>query len=236
MGLNFIFDSKSIAFCGIAKNPKSAGRKILENLISSGYLGKIFIVNPGAKKISHFVSYRQISDIASAIDLALIFSPESEIVEILTQCGEKKIKNVIIFSDITGDFYQSSLKNKIIKIAAKNQISTVGPGAGGIIDTKKMLQICPDKIKIKPGPISVINSSDSKNQFLFNLLLSEKIRLAKYLNLGRAWDIDLAKSLNFLENDKNTKLVMIWLDKNELSEYEITAFQKLVLKKPVIVF
>lgn len=232
MSLNFIFEPKSIAFCGISKDKKSTGRKILENLLNYGYLGRIFIINAKARKISHFISYSNILAIPAQIDIALIFNPIKDLPQILKQLGQKRVPTAIIFSDLG----QDKLKNTILKIAENYEIKILGPNCSGIINPQNKLQLVAQKNNIETGNIGIINSDPTSFQFLLDLAQTKNIKIAKFLDLGNAWDINLAQSVNYLEKDKSTKIILIWLAKNTLSEKEIYTLQKAALRKPIIVF
>ena len=46
-----LFEPRSIAIIGTSTNPKKVGYKILNNIVSVGFSGKIYPINPSAEEI-----------------------------------------------------------------------------------------------------------------------------------------------------------------------------------------
>jgi len=49
--LERIFNPRSIAIIGVSSTPGKAGRLVLENLLTQGFDGRIFPVNPNLREI-----------------------------------------------------------------------------------------------------------------------------------------------------------------------------------------
>jgi acyl-CoA synthetase (NDP forming) len=72
LNLKALFEPKSVAVVGASTRVGSVGSDILNNLIESGYKGKIYPVNPKAKRLSGLKCYQSLSQIKGKIDLVLI--------------------------------------------------------------------------------------------------------------------------------------------------------------------
>jgi len=236
--LNKLFNPQAIVFIDISLNKKDYSRKILENLISSGYLGRIFVVNDKAKKISKFLSYKNVLQIPSQIDLALIFSEVENIPKVLEECAEKKISQVIIFSDwdkIKNPLNQNYHQEKIIQKAQELGISLLGINSQGIINFEKKLNLTPHKNKIPEGEIGFINF-ECDLEFINNQIFQYNLGISKIINLGKSFGIKLGDVLNFLEQDKKTKIISLFYNDEKISELDLMTIKRISLKKPVVIF
>ena len=82
-------------------------------------------------------SYPSLADVPDGIDLAVVVVPSKNVLEVIGQCGEKKISSAII---ITAGFKESGvdgakLEHELVSRAAKAGVKFVGTNCLGIIDT-----------------------------------------------------------------------------------------------------
>ena len=84
MSLLRMFNPKSVAVIGASRDAKSVGYGILKNLAlgcvlrcryCSPFLGRVYPVNPFADEILGIKCHEKVTDIAEAIDLAIIATP-----------------------------------------------------------------------------------------------------------------------------------------------------------------
>src|SRR3989338_5748936 len=107
MGLESLFNPKSVAVIGASRDPKKVGHGVLKNLLDGcvlkqnfcrPFLGKIYAVNPNSKKILGIRTVAKVSDIKDNIDLAIICVPAARTMEVMKRCAAKKVKNAIVIS------------------------------------------------------------------------------------------------------------------------------------------
>ena len=69
------FQPKSIAFVGATADESKLGGRRFRSLVEGNFKGEIFPVNPGAKSIRGIPAFRNLREIPSAVDLAVIVVP-----------------------------------------------------------------------------------------------------------------------------------------------------------------
>jgi acyl-CoA synthetase (NDP forming) len=69
--LDPFFKPKSAAIVGASSDPKKPGHTALKNLVSMGYRGKVFPVNPREDSILGFRCYKSMLDIPEPVCLYL---------------------------------------------------------------------------------------------------------------------------------------------------------------------
>ena len=85
--LNPLFSPKSIAMFGASERVNSVGEVVFKNLISSGFKGSIYPINPKHEKIQGQKAYKTIEAIGKPVDLAVVATPAKTIPAIVEACG-----------------------------------------------------------------------------------------------------------------------------------------------------
>src|SRR3989344_3094365 len=141
-----LFEPLSIAVIGASATPGKVGHDILKNLLTEGYNGEVYPVNPKGGEILGKKAYSSVKEIKGDIDLAVIVVPAKLVPGVLKECVEKKIQNVVIISAgfaETGTEEGKKLEEQIKAIAVDQQIANsqspitlVGPNCLGIVRPK----------------------------------------------------------------------------------------------------
>ena len=70
------FRPRSVAVIGASRTPGSIGYRVLQNLITTGFNGPVYPVNPKANVVSSIPAYPSVKDIPGPVDLAIIAVPQ----------------------------------------------------------------------------------------------------------------------------------------------------------------
>jgi len=73
--LKSFFDPKSVAAVGASRNPKKAGFVILKNLLSFGFGGRVFPVNPEADQILGLKAFSRVDSIPEDVETVIVATP-----------------------------------------------------------------------------------------------------------------------------------------------------------------
>ena len=169
-----VMEPKSIAVIGASKNPSKIGHAILKNMLISGYIGKLYAVNPSSDEILGVKCYNSILEIKHKIDCAIISIPAKLVPQALEECGKKGIKGAIIISGGFREVGEVELENQIVEISEKYGIAVIGPNCLGIVNVEKHLDsIFLPTYKMKrpqAGKISFITQSGAVGSTLIDLI------------------------------------------------------------------
>ncbi|MHB8157385.1 MAG: CoA-binding protein, partial [Desulfocucumaceae bacterium] len=75
MAIRNFFDAGSVAIIGASKARGKIGNAIVRNIISSGYGGNIYPINPREIEIENLKAYPTLESVPEKIDLAVIAVP-----------------------------------------------------------------------------------------------------------------------------------------------------------------
>lgn len=210
-----VLEPKSVAVIGASRKEGTVGYAILNNLLGK-FKGKVFPINPNADSILGVKSYPSIKDIEDYIDLAVIAIKAELIPDTLHQCGEKKIKSVVI---ISAGFKETGekgleLERQVIKIAKQYNISMVGPNCLGVINTDPNVYLNAAFTKEMPatGSIAFVSQSGALCTGVLDYIKTQHIGLSKVVSLGNKADVNENDVLYYLWKDSQTKVILLYLE------------------------
>jgi acyl-CoA synthetase (NDP forming) len=93
-----IISPTSITVLGASARIGSVGNAVMINIISGGYAGKLYPVNPFAETILNLKYYRSILDIEDKVELVIKIAPSQIVPSVMEECGKKGVKTAVIIS------------------------------------------------------------------------------------------------------------------------------------------
>jgi acetyltransferase len=96
--LTSLFTPRNIALFGASDRENSVGGVVFRNLLSSGYEGRIFAINPKHETVQGEPAFASLQMVSDSIDLAVVATPASTIPDIVEACGDHVIKMMLILS------------------------------------------------------------------------------------------------------------------------------------------
>ncbi len=237
MSLRNFFCPGSVVVIGAAREEKKVGRIIFDNIINSGYKGKLFPVNLKADKIHGIKCYHSVLDIPGDLDLAIIVIPAQFVLQVLEECSKKNTKWAIV---ISAGFKETGIEGakrerQLIEKAKDYGIRILGPNCLGIIDTE-----CPINATFSPhmpprGKIGFISQSGALGTSILDWAKTNKIGISKFVSLGNKADISENDLFDDWENEKDTEVITAYLEGVKYGREFIRISSKVSKKKPIIV-
>lgn len=235
--LDRLFNPTSIAVIGASNRMNSVGRLVFENILKGKYSGHLFPVNLKHRHVLGQVAYGAINEISPNIDLAIITTPAPTIPEIITQCGEKGVKAVLIISAGFSETGKNGLKleENVKRIACEYGIRIIGPNCLGIIRTAIHLNATFDNNNALLGNIAFISQSGAIIAAVLDWAFDKKIGFSTIVSLGNARDLDFGEILDFLALDKETDSILLYVEGIHNARQFMSGLRAASRMKPVIV-
>ena len=96
--LSSLFTPKSVVLFGASDKQDSVGGVVFRNLLTSGFKGRIFAINPKRDEVQGQKAYSTLEEVDEAVDLAVVATPAKSIPGIVEECGEHGVKMMLILS------------------------------------------------------------------------------------------------------------------------------------------
>jgi len=237
--LDYFFMPESVAIIGASRTPKKIGHVIFRNFIESKYKGKLFPVNPKAKKIFGLDCYGSVRDIKGSVDLAVIAIPAEFVPAALEQCGRKGIPAAIIISSGFKEVGNTGLENRLKGIAKKHGIRLIGTNCIGVYDPYSGVDtffLPPYKLE-RPGPghMALISQSGALGSVMLDWMSMKDYKISKFISYGNATDVDESDLIEYLAEDKKTKVICAYFEGVTDGRKMFNIAKRCSKKKPIIV-
>ncbi|MCJ7665803.1 MAG: acetate--CoA ligase family protein [Actinobacteria bacterium] len=237
LSLNDFFCPESVAVIGAAREKGKVGRTIFDNIIGSGYKGKVFPINPNAADIGGHKCYSSILDITQDITLAVIVIPAQYISRTLEECSEKGIKYAII---ISAGFKETGVKGakrekRIMEKARDYGIRILGPNCLGMIDTSCPINASFSANMPSKGKISFTSQSGALLTSVLDWAKTLKIGFSKVVSLGNKADISENDLFYAWKDDPETDVITAYIEGVTDGKDFMRISSKTSKKKPIII-
>ncbi len=234
-----IFYPESIAVIGLSSKANNIPRLALENMLRWGYRGRLFGINPRSEDL--FVDgvrmYRAIEDLPEIPDLVYCLIPAKFIPAMVDACGKFGVKRMAIPSGGFSEFGDQgqNLADLTLATARCHGIRFVGPNGLTVANTANGLCF-PFAPLLKPpkGGISIITQSGGVGLMVLNFLKDENLGLAKFASIGNKLDLDEVDFLEYLGQDRETKIICVYLESIHRGRELIEAAQR--IDKPIVIY
>jgi acetyltransferase len=233
--IKYLFEPRSIAIIGASHHKDKIGYKILENIISSGYKGKIYPVNPQGGKILGITSYKTIEDIKDEIDVVSIVIPAKFVFDAVKSCAAKKAKFLSIISSGFSEIGNIEEEKKIVDYASEYGMRVLGPNIFGLFSAASSLNATFGPKNIRKGNVAIITQSGALGIAMIGQTAFENIGLSAIVSVGNKADIDESDILEYLINHNDTKVIMMYIEGVKNGERLIKTLKIATRKKPVVV-
>jgi len=236
--LQHFFNPSSVAVVGASQNTAKIGYDILNNIVRYGYGGDVYPINPTAKEILGYQAYPDLASVPSkTIDIAVVAVPAAKVMDVLEQCGKKKVDSVII---ISAGFKETGpqgarLEHELLTRSRELGIRVVGPNCLGIIDTASALNASFAAGMPLEGHIGFFSQSGAMCVAILDWALGENVGFSRFVSLGNKMDISETEIVLAMEQDENTRVILGYLESIEDGPRFMKAAHQVSKTKPIII-
>jgi len=226
--LQYLFDPRHVAIVGASHTEGKIGYIILNNIIESGYRGRIYPVNPkGGEILGHRV-YADIGDVEGEVDLALVVVPASIAVQAVEACARKGVKFAVVITSGFSEIGNIDAEREMVETARKHGMRILGPNVFGLYSAAASINATFGPGNIRPGNIAVISQSGALGIAMIGKTAEENMGLSTIVSIGNKADITEAELLQHLFTDDITDVIFLYIEGLENGR----EFMDLVKQKP----
>ncbi len=234
--LTALFEPKSVAVIGASDRENSVGNVIFKNILTSGYKGRLYAVNPKHETILDQPAFKTIEDVGARVEMAVIATRPQTVPQIIEQCGRSGIKNVII---ISSGFSESghvgaALERKVLEIARSYNVRILGPNCLGLIRPDLGLNATFARINANPGNLALVSQSGAMCSAVLDWAKANQVGFSSVISLGMTADVDFGEILDYLIYDNKTHYILMYVEGIRNSRRFMSALRSAARIKPII--
>lgn len=234
--LQKFFKPASIAVVGASNTKGKVGNDLIVNL-KNNFAGVIYPLNPRDGEIEGIKAFASAKDLPQAPDLSVMAIPAESVPGSMEELAIRGCRNFVV---ISAGFKEAGtagmeLEKKLAELKSKYRLRILGPNCLGYISTRPAINASFAATFPKAGNVAFFSQSGALGTAILDMAEAQKIGLSYFVSLGNKMDIDELDLLDYLSNDKNTKVILAYLENITAGQKFIEQAKAVSRKKPVIV-
>jgi acetate---CoA ligase (ADP-forming) len=234
-----LFRPASVAVVGASNRPGKVGTSLFRNLLSAGFQGVAYPVNPSWKSVSGVRCYPDIRSLPEAPELGVVIVPAPAVARTVDELGRAGTKGAVIISAgfrEVGDA-GASLEQEVVARAREHHMSIVGPNCFGVFNTDPEVGLNATFSELLPpaGNIAFVSQSGALGAGILKYGASERIGFSRFVSVGNRAGVDENDLLTALDRDPRTRVILLYVESLANGRRFLEAAREVTEHKPVLV-
>ncbi len=214
--LSKLLNPQSVAVIGASDDPLRIGGRPISYMLSQGYLGKIYPVNPNRETVQGVKSYPSVAALPETPDVAIVIVPASAALENVTALAERGCAAAILFS---AGFAETgpegaAAQQKLVDVAHAHGMRLIGPNSLGLINPcNHFYGSFATGVELgfpKAGGVAIISQSGAYGAHLMAVATANDIGLSAIILTGNEADLTVGDMLQMVVADPETRVIMMY--------------------------
>ena len=236
--LDRLFRPRSVAVIGATEREHSVGSVLTQNLISSGFKGSLFAVNPTSTTVHGLKAWPAVAALPETPDLAVIATPSAAVPGLVAELAGRGTRAVVVITAGFGegdDAPGRALLVATLTAARANTLRVVGPNCIGVLVPGIGLNASFAHLTPKAGGLAFITQSGAVATAVLDWAQTRAIGFSHIVSMGTMADVDFGDMLDWLAQDPSCQAVLLYVEAVTQARKFMSAARACARLKPVIV-
>jgi len=235
--LQSFFHPRGVAVIGASGNPAKLSYGVLHNLVTHGYRGPVYPVNPKGGEMMGLRVYASVAEAPDPVDLAVIVLSAGRAVRALDECGQRGIKAAVIIASGFAELGAGGREReaRLREVARRYGMRFIGPNCVGVVDTYAPIDTSFIRTMPGQGVIGFVSHSGAVCGGTMDWASAVGVGFSRIISLGNQVDVDVADALDSLAADPHTRVVAAYVEGLPDGRRFIKAARQLTPHKPLVV-
>ena len=239
--LESLLRARSLAIVG-ATEQRQYPTIIYRNLRKSGFEGDIYAINPNYDFVWGERCFADFSSLPCPVDHAVVIVPAAAVLPALTDGAKAGLRSATIYAAGIGEGADADALKRgtaLRDLCVNTGLIVAGPNCMGANSWREKLFLYPNRqLADSPaGTVAGVFQSGGTVQIWVNAAIDRGLRFSYAISSGNEINVDLADYVNFLVDDPDTKVIVLFIEAIRRPEAFMSAAQRaLVAGKPIIAF
>lgn len=234
--MDSLFAPSSIAVVGASSVSGKIGNIILSNILSAGFMGEVYAVNPRGGNVCGIDVYKSIAEMGRPVDLAVIAVPRDHVLDSFRELLKTGVRSLIV---VTAGFKEVDhegwlLETELADLAVKSGVNLLGPNCLGMISSASSVNASFATGNPLPGSVGFFSQSGALCVAVLDWALGEKVGFSNFISLGNKAVLNEASMLDYLGNDPGTKVILGYVENVDDGRAFMEHAARVSMKKPII--
>ncbi len=235
--LHTFFYPRGVTVIGASSNPTKLSHGVLRNLVTHGYRGPVYPVNPKGGAMLGLRVYPSVAEVPDPVELAVIVLSADQTLEALKQCGQRGIHAAVLIASGFAELGGRGLEREAQLRAVAHQygIRFIGPNCVGVIDTHAPIDTTFVRTMPGQGAIGFVSHSGAVCGGTMDWASAVGVGFSRVVSLGNQADVDMADALESLASDPHTHIVAAYIEGLPNGHRFVEVARRLTRHKPLVV-
>ncbi len=235
--LRTFFHPRGVAVIGASSNPTKLSHGVLLNLVTHGYRGPVYPVNPRGGEMMGLQVYRAVVEVPDPVDLAIIVLSAERTVEVLEGCGQRGVPAVVLIASGFAELGAGGREREaqLREVARQYGMRFIGPNCVGVVDTYAPIDTTFIRTMPGQGVIGFVSHSGAVCGGTMDWASAVGVGFSRIISLGNQADVDVADALDSLAADPHTRVVAAYIEGLPDGRRFVEAAARLTPHKPLVV-
>jgi succinyl-CoA synthetase alpha subunit/predicted peroxiredoxin len=206
--LRHVFRPDSVAVVGASRRAGIVGRAVLRNVVTGGYQGRVYAVNPHATRMEGVPCRPSVTTLPEPVDLAMIAVPPPAVPAVAGECGRRGVKALVVITAGLDALQGADL----LATCRRYGMRLAGPGSAGIAVPGIGLDATFAACHPAPGVADLVMQSGGLGFALVDRLSRLGLGISSFASVGSRYDISSNDMLMWWEQDNTTRLAVLYLE------------------------
>ncbi|MEP6619814.1 MAG: acetate--CoA ligase family protein [bacterium] len=229
----------TIAIVGASRTAGSLGHQVLLNLLTHGFTGAVYPVNPHAHAICSVRAYPTVAAVPDALDMAVVVVPKDHVLAVAEDCGKAGVKALVV---ISAGFREVGAEGAIrerglMEVVRRYDMRMVGPNCMGVINADPAVSMNATFAPGMPpfGHAAFVSQSGALGLSVLDYAREYGIGISQFVSVGNKPDVSGNDLLAAWENDPSVRVILMYVESfgNPTRFLEIAS--RVTKTKPIIV-
>lgn len=222
---------RSVALIGASDEAGSVGQKLTENLLTGGFAGPVYLVNPKHRTIGGTDCFASVDLLPETPELAVIATPPETIPALIGALGQKGSRAAVVITAGLGP----ELRQAMLNAARPTCLRIIGPNCLGVWVPELGLNANFGMARPAPGKLAFLSQSGALVGGVLDWAAASGIGFSYVVSMGDMADVDVGDLLDYLAADISTGAILLYLETIPAARKFMSASRSAARAKPVIV-
>jgi acyl-CoA synthetase (NDP forming) len=227
--------ARRVAVVGASQDPTKFSGVLVPSILSGGFTGEVFPVNPKADVIAGLKAYPSVSDIPGTLDLVVIAVPARFVPGILHEAADKGAAGAIVISAGGRESGKPEFDAEIVQIARERGLRFFGPNIQGVAYGPNRLSAVFWPVITEHGPVAVVGKSGTVVAAMTDWAQDDGLGVSASVSLGNQANICESDMVRLLADDEQTRSIALYLEGLDDGPRFISAVKDVAMRKPLVV-
>ena len=237
--LDRILAPRRIAVVGASQRAGSVGNAVFTNLLTSGFQGVVYPVNPKHESVGGVQAYRDLASVPHTPDLAVICTPAKTVPGLVCQAGDAGVRGALVLSAGFGEGAGAGvgLREELREALARYPgMRMIGPNCLGVMVPGLGMNATFGRSMAQEGGIAFISQSGALCTSVLDWALDAGVGFSYFISVGNVLDVTFGDLIDYVAQDPLTKAIILYIESMREARGFLSAARAFARTKPIIAY